>query len=59
MKIKKSELYADAILSIAADMEMEHDLKIELLTLLGCDRRDAQYLEETESAGIQEATRHD
>ena len=45
MKIKKSELYADAILSIAADMEMEHDLKIELLTLLGCNRRDAQYLE--------------
>lgn len=59
MKIKKSELYAAAILSIAHDMEMEHDLKIELLTLLGCDRRDAQYLEETESAGIQEATRHD
>ena len=59
MKIKKSELYADAILNIAADMEMEHDLKIELLTLLVCNRRDAQYLEETESADIEEATRHD
>lgn len=59
MKIKKSDLYVAALVSIAADMEMEHDLKIELLTLLGCNRRDAQYLEETESADIEEACRRD
>lgn len=43
------------LVSIAHDMDMEQELKAEVLTLLGCDRRDAQYLEEAESADIEEA----
>ena len=57
MKIKKSDLYAAALVSIAHDMDMEQELKADVLTLLGCDRRDAQYLEEAESADIEEACR--
>lgn len=57
MKIKNSDLYAAALVSIAHDMDMEQELKAEVLTLLGCDRRDAQEMEETESADIEEACR--
>ena len=57
MKIKNSDLYAAALVSIAHDMDMEQELKAEVLTLLGCDRRDAQDLEVLESAGIEEAWR--
>lgn len=53
MKIKNSDLYAAALVSIAHDMEQE--LKADVLTLLGCDRRDARYLEDAESADIEEA----
>lgn len=55
MKIKNSDLYAAALVSIAHDMDMEQELKAEVLTLLGCDRRDAQEMEEAESADIEEA----
>lgn len=55
MEIKNSDLYAAALVSIAHDMDMEQELKADVLTLLGCDRRDAQYLEEAESAGVEEA----
>ena len=57
MKIKNSDLYAAALVSIAHDMDMEQELKADVLTLLGCERRDAQDLEELESAGIEEACR--
>ena len=57
MKIKNSDLYAAALVSIAHDMDMEQELKAEVLTLLGCDRRDAQEMEEAESADVEEACR--
>lgn len=57
MEIKNSDLYAAALVSIAHDMDMEQELKAEVLTLLGCDRRDAQEMEEAESADIEEACR--
>lgn len=57
MKIKNSDLYAAALVSIAHDMDMEQELKADVLTLLGCDRRDAQDLEALESACIEEACR--
>lgn len=57
MEIKNSDLYAAALVSIAHDMDMEQELKAEVLTLLGCDRRDAQEMEEAESADVEEARR--
>lgn len=55
MKIKNSDLYAAALVSIAHDMDMEQELKADVLTLLGCDRRDAQEMEEAEFADVEEA----
>lgn len=57
MKIKASELYAAAIVSIANDMDMEQELKAEVLTLLGCERNAAQYAERLESDDVEEACR--
>lgn len=59
MKIKNSDLYAAALVSIAHDMDMEQELKADVLTLLGCDRRDARYLEEAESADVEEACKRE
>lgn len=57
MKIKASDLYAAAMVSIANDMDMEQELKAEVLTLLGCDRSAAQYAEQLETADVEEACR--
>lgn len=57
MEIKASDLYAAAMVSIANDMDMERELKAEVLTLLGCDRSAAQYAERLESDDAEEACR--